>query len=105
MRTNSGWSAECATFSSCLDWANRSPSSDALSSRQALQDLEAAIRELFAYIESSHGSIERLHTFAEIPMSAAVVLGRVLNPKINPHLILYDRTRSGYEPRLEVGQR
>ncbi len=87
-----------------LDWANRSPSPDALSSRQALQDLEAALRELFAYIESSHGSIERLHTFAAIPMSAAVALGRVLNSKINPCLILYDRTLTGYESRLEVGQ-
>ena len=41
-----------------LDWANRSPSSDALSSRQALQDLEAAIRELFAYIESSSEALK-----------------------------------------------
>lgn len=88
-----------------MDWDDRSPSSDALSSRKALQDFEEVIRGLFAYIESSHGGIERLHTFAAIPMSAAVMLGKVLNPKINPHVILYDRTLSGYEPRLEVGQR
>ena len=86
-------------------WANRTPSPDALCSRQGLQDFESALRELLALIESSSGSIDRLHTFAALPMSAAVVLGRVLDRKIHPRLILYDRTPSGYQPRLEVGQR
>ena len=63
---------------------------------------EAAVRGLFASLEEGGKKIRRLHVFAALPISAAVVLGRAHDRHVHPTLALYDRTGGGYNLAMEV---
>ncbi|MET3205298.1 UNVERIFIED_ORG: hypothetical protein ABIB21_002092 [Arthrobacter sp. UYEF13] len=80
------------------------PHPDILTGPQALTSFGTACRKFLAEIENhGHKHIRLLHVFAAMPLSAAVVFGRVFAPETHPALQLYDRTEAGYVPALRVG--
>jgi hypothetical protein len=95
--------AELPRFGISIDGVTPSP--DVIAGPKALGSFEASCRALLAGIEASHKRLRRLHVLAAIPVSAAVVLGRVGDPAVHPSLLVYDRTDDGYKPALEVGAR
>jgi hypothetical protein len=78
------------------------PGVDAITSRASLDAFEAAVRGLFASLEEGGKVIRRLHVFAALPISAAVVLGRAHDRHVHPSLVLYDRTDGAYSLALEI---
>lgn len=74
-----------------------------IDTRATLANLELALRKLFAEIERNHTSIERMHVFAALPISAAVVLGRVSVSLSRVKLVTYDYTGKGaYEKAITL---
>ncbi len=79
------------------------PGVDAIASRASLAAFEAAVRGLLAAFEAGGKTIRRLHVFAALPISAAVVLGRAHDRHVHPILAMYDRTGIGaYTLALEI---
>ena len=79
------------------------PTPDAIQNGDGLKAFEGSVRQLLGALEADYKSIRRLHVFAALPVSAAVTLGRSLDPAVHPSLVLYDRTSGGYVAALEVG--
>jgi hypothetical protein len=70
--------------------------------RASLDAFEQTIRGFFSSVEATAKSIRRLHVLPAMPLSAAVVLGRVRDPYVHPVMLIYDRTEAGYQPALEI---
>lgn len=66
------------------------PGRDMMRSRDQLRRLRRACRHALTRIRSECGPEVALHTFLAMPASAAVELGRLLLPKSDPRLHLYD---------------
>lgn len=77
------------------------PHVDIIGTAATLQAFEATVRGLLGVVEQDHKHVKRLHVLGAIPVSAAVVLGRVRDPHVNPEYVVYDRT-DGFTPVLEV---
>ncbi len=92
---------KCSRF--IVDIENGVPSSDAISTQSALVSFEKTCRQLFAAIEARHPHIERVHLFGALPVSAAVVLGRVHNPAVHPKLLTYHLADNLYSRAIEIG--
>lgn len=76
---------------------------DALRSKASLKNFTTSIRRMFSHIEMTDKHILRLHVLAAVPVSAAVTLGRIRIPEVNPALVLYDRTDQGtYQTAMEI---
>jgi len=75
---------------------------DIIQSRGSLAAFEASLRSYLAFTEKAAKSLQLVHVFAALPVSAALVLGRVRDPQVHPILRLYDRTSTGYQPVLEI---
>jgi hypothetical protein len=74
-----------------------------MASRKTLQAFETKARWLLSGIEAGGKAVRRLHIFfPALSLSAAIVLGRVVDPHVHPTLVIYDRTPSGYQPALET---
>jgi hypothetical protein len=82
--------------------ADITPHTDILTKRTDLDAFETAIRALFAEMEASAKATRVLHVFPALPIAAAVTLGRVRDPQVNPRLVIYDRSEGGYRPVLEI---
>jgi hypothetical protein len=65
------------------------PHADSFANRRTLSNFEACLREFLASLESSAKHVSTLHVFAAAPVSAAVIIGRVLGPS-SPTLLVYD---------------
>lgn len=76
---------------------------DIMRARGCLERFTGALRGFFAELESEAKTLERLHVLPALPMSAAVVLGRVHHPQVHPQLVVYERLAGRYAPTLEVG--
>ena len=74
-----------------------------ISSPEALKAYEQSVRQLLAHLEGQHGRLERLPIFMAVPLSAAIVMGRVLMPNVSPILEVHDRDSEGrFFKALEV---
>lgn len=74
-----------------------------ISSAEALKAFEQSARQLLAHLEGQHGRLERLPIFMAVPLSAAIVVGRVLMPNVSPILEVHDRDAEGrFFKALEV---
>lgn len=78
------------------------PHPDIMGTAATLSAFEWTIRGVLAGIEQGHKQLRRLHVLGAIPVSAAVVLGRVRDPHVHPAYVLYDRGADGYTAVLEV---
>ncbi len=72
-----------------------SPSPNLINSQQALSNFEHTVRQFLAQIEADHGRISEIALFGAVPISAAIVLGRVLMPGVSPAWLVFDRDDQG----------
>ncbi|MFF3645328.1 SAVED domain-containing protein [Streptomyces sp. NPDC002564] len=78
-------------------------SPDIMAARGCLKRFTEALRGFFAEPEAEVKMLKRLHVLSALPMSAAIVLGRVHHPQVHPQLVVYERLAGCYVPTLEVG--
>jgi hypothetical protein len=85
-----------------IDVDGAEPSSDVINSPETLAAFENICRQLFAAIEARHPYIRRVHLLGVLPVSAAVVLGRVHNREVHPSLATYHLSDTRYSIALEL---
>ncbi len=74
-----------------------------IDSRSTLTNFQVVLRKFFGELERQHKNIKRLHLFGALPMSAAIALGRIRDPIIQPSVVTYDRVEYGvYERAIEI---
>jgi len=80
------------------------PNNDILKSRQQLQRFRQVMRLLLDKIKLLHGEEATIHVFPAIPVAAAVDFGRILMPKADLPLRIYDqnRGRGGFIHALDL---
>lgn len=81
------------------------PNNDFLKSSQQLQQFRKTIRQLMDKIKARHGQNTLLHVFPAVPVSIAVEFGRILMPKADIPLRVYDQNneRKSFIPALHIG--
>ena len=80
------------------------PHNDFLKSRKQLRQFREAIRLLMDEIKARHGEDVLLHVFPAAPVAIAVEMGRVIMPKADLRLSVYDqnRSRGGFVHALDL---
>lgn len=66
------------------------PYNDYLATQQQLQDFRGKARTLLDQIKAAHGGRETLHVFPAAPVAVCVELGRLVMPKADMRLRIYD---------------
>ena len=66
-----------------------------METRATFLEYQATLRRFFGYLEQCHKNIERMHLFGALPISAAIAIGRVQDPVIQPAIVTYDRIAGG----------
>jgi len=81
------------------------PNNDFLKSSRQLQQFRQTIRPLMDRIKARHGQGTLLHVFPAGPVSTAVELGRIIMPKADMPLRIYDQNndRGGFVHALDIG--
>lgn len=82
------------------------PSNDFLKSKDQTRRFREVARQLLNQIKAIHGEGETLHVFPAMPAALAVDFGRVLSPKADLPLAVYDQNRSlgGFNFALALNQ-
>jgi hypothetical protein len=82
----------------------REPGNDFLKSPRQLQQFRQTIRPLMDRIKARHGQGSLLHVFPAAPVSVAVELGRIIMPKADMPLRIYDQNndRGGFVHALDI---
>ncbi len=80
------------------------PNNDFLKSREQAEEFRRTVRVLLDRIKSRHGTDSSIHVFPAMPVALAVELGRIIMPKADLPLHIYDenRARGGFEYALTV---
>lgn len=80
------------------------PHNDIMRRREDLVEFKRHLRRLLDRIKAVHGEKATINVFPAVPNSAAVEVGRVLMPKADLPLRIYDQNRSvgGFIPTLTV---
>lgn len=79
------------------------PAEDVFVHPAVLDRFAAAVRGYFTNLESTHKQLRTLHLIGAMPLSGALVFGRILkSTHLRPTVITYDRTGDGYRWALEV---
>lgn len=94
--------ANCTVYSITA----KSPHNDIVRRPEDLSEFRRLLRQMFDSIKASHGSIERLHLFPVMPVSAAIEVGRVWMPKADVSLRIYDENRfmGGFIRTIDIYQ-
>jgi hypothetical protein len=81
------------------------PHNDYLKSRTQLRQFRETVRPLLDRIKARHGHGSCLHVFPAVPLAIAVELGRILMPKADLPLRIYDENRNlgGFVHALDIG--
>lgn len=82
------------------------PNNDFLKSRAQLQMFRTEFRALLDRIKAKHGENAVLHIFPAVPVSVAVEIGRVWQPKADLPMIIYDQNQklNGFSYTLSIGE-
>src|SRR5262249_51160237 len=80
------------------------PNNDLLKSRDQAREFRKKIRRLMDRIKALHGEKAVIHVFPAIPVALAVDLGRIIMPKADLRLQIYDenKAKGGFVPALEL---
>ncbi|MGR9426301.1 SAVED domain-containing protein [Rhizobium leguminosarum] len=80
------------------------PHNDIMRRPEDLVEFKRHLRRLFDRIKAVHGEKATINVFPAVPNSAAVEMGRVLMPKADLPLHIYDQNRSvgGFIPTLTI---
>lgn len=83
-------------------WSLRAehPGDTVIDSPSALRDFEVAARRLYTELDNS--GVAKIHLVVAAPVSAAVIVGRVLPHSHHAPVVVYERTPDGYAPALEL---
>jgi SMODS-associated and fused to various effectors sensor domain len=83
------------------------PNNDFLQAKHQLSEFRKLMRGLFNEIKEKHGEDAKIHVFPAAPVSIAVELGRVLMPKADLPLCLYDQNNQlgGFGFAFEINSR
>jgi hypothetical protein len=83
---------------------NERPNNDYLKRREQLQEFRQKLRGVMDRIRIAHGRNEPVHVFATAPVAVCIELGRILMPKVDPPLRVYDdhKFRSGFVHALDL---
>jgi hypothetical protein len=81
-----------------------SPSRTFLQAKEQLELFRTEWRGLLARIRGVHGTVCEIHLFPAVPNAVAVEVGRLLLPKVDPPLLVYDcdREEHGFRYALTV---
>ncbi|MEN8221233.1 MAG: SAVED domain-containing protein [Pseudomonadota bacterium] len=82
----------------------KNPNRDFLKCKEQLELFKREFHQLLALIRKHHGSDVDVHLFPAVPVSVAVECGRVLLPKSDPRIIIYDNNKklSGFKDTLTI---
>lgn len=79
------------------------PNQDFLLSRENLAAFRCSARQLLDRIKARHGQSALLHVFPAMPVSAAVEFGRIIQPKADLGMQIYDQQQPrGFIPALQL---
>jgi len=81
------------------------PAVDSVRTRGQLDDLGRLWRQALTAIRETYGADVGVHLFPAIPNSVAIECGRLLLPKADPVIRIYDRQPSGFVPRGTLNER
>jgi hypothetical protein len=83
------------------------PNNDFLKSHEQIQKFREVFRILLNKIKARHGENQVLHIFTACPVSIAVEIGRVWQPKADLPLIIYDQNRhlGGFAQTFSIGMK
>lgn len=70
------------------------PTVDSVRTKEQLQQFSALFRQVLHDIRRIHGPAAQVHIFPAVPNSVAIECGRVLLPKPDPAVLVYDRNRT-----------
>lgn len=73
-----------------------------VSDRPTLAAFERAFRTVLAQLEERAKAVRELHIFAAAPISAAITMGRCINPQVHPVTHAYARANGSYIRALEI---
>lgn len=80
------------------------PHNDVMRRRDDLGVFRNLARQAFEEIKAQHGEDSTLSVFPAVPVSCAIELGRVWQPKAHPPMEIYDQVRNvGFVRRLSIG--
>jgi len=81
------------------------PNNDFLKSRSQLQMFRMEFRTFLNRIKAKHGENAILHIFPAVPVSVAVEIGRVWQPKADLPMVIYDQNQklTGFARSLNIG--
>ena len=91
----------------CAIWKVRfeHPHHDAIRHRSQLTEFRQLCRQVLDRIKADVGQNETLHVFPAMPVSAAVEFGRVIQPKADLAIQIYDQQQPrGFVPALSLHQ-
>jgi SMODS-associated and fused to various effectors sensor domain len=80
------------------------PHNDLLKSRKQAQAFREQLRQVMDGIKARHPNAPVIHVFPAMPVALAVEFGRILMPKADLPLRVYDENRKlgGFFPALEI---
>jgi hypothetical protein len=81
------------------------PDNDFLRSKEQLREFRVLARRIMRQIKDVHGQKSIINVFPAAPVSVAVELGRIRQPKADLPLRIYDQVndRGGFVPAIEIG--
>ena len=84
----------------------REPHNDFLRSRRDLERFRRRARRMLDRIKARHPAARVLHVFPAVPVAVAVEFGRIVMPKADLALRIYDeqRTLGGFIHALDIGE-
>lgn len=82
---------------------NGAPATETIRTKADLDRFSQVVRDVFAELERAGKVVKHLHVLAAAPVSAAIALGRALDPHVHPALVMYDRMDDGaYKMALTI---
>lgn len=78
------------------------PNRSILFLERTLNEFRYSYQNLLRNIERSYKNVRKIHLFPAVPIAAAIVCGRELLKNVSPSVLIYDKTKRGYKPTMEV---
>ena len=96
----------CLPGASIWRFCSPAPNNDFLKGRGQARLFRQQARQLLDRIKAAHGEQATLHVFPAMPVALAVDFGRIIMPKADLRLQIYDQNRSlgGFFPALALPQ-
>lgn len=81
------------------------PNPNLFRSRETLDAFTRTFQDLLAELEQTDKTIDGIHLFCSVPITAALACGRIVMRHIHPPVIVYDRIHNDFQPVLTFNER